>query len=99
MQNRYIGSGVQDNVQDFAPRRFRPLLSRNVAWVDSVWFTDISLTYGQDAYSITAGISNLLDQAPPLVAQFTGPQRNNAVTSSGYDLFGRSFFLTGKIGF
>jgi iron complex outermembrane receptor protein len=99
MQNRYIGSGEQDNLQDFGPRRFRPLLSREVAWVDSVWYTDLSVTYAQDSYSVTAGVSNLFDEPPPLISRRTGPNRNNAVTSSGYDLMGRAIFLTGKIGF
>jgi len=99
MQNRYTGNGEQDNVQEYAERVFAPLMSRRVAWVGSVWYTDISLTYGRQAYSVTAGVSNLFDEDPPLIAIFSGPQRNNAVTSSGYDLFGRTFFLTGKIGF
>ena len=99
MQNRYTGDGEQDNIQEYEERNFSPLFSRRVAWVGSVWYTDISLTYGKQAYSVTAGISNLLDEEPPLIAIFSGPQRNNAVTSSGYDLFGRTFFLTGKIGF
>ncbi len=99
MQNRYIGSGEQDILQDFAPRRFAPLLSRDVAWVDPVWYTDLSVTYAQDSYSVTAGVSNLFDEPPPLISRRTGPNRNNAVTSSGYDLFGQTIFLTGKIGF
>ena len=99
MQNRYIGSGEQDNLQDFAARKFAPVLSRNVAWVDSVWYTDMSITYWQDSFSITGGVSNVFDQGPPLISSFRGPNRNNAVTSSGYDLFGRTFFLTAKIGF
>jgi len=99
MQNRYIGSGVQDNLEDYEARTFAPLLSRSVAWVDSVWYTDISLTYGQDAYSITAGVRNVFAEDPPLIGAFSGPNRNNAVTSSGYDLFGRTIFLTATIGF
>ena len=99
MQNRYIGSGEQDNLQDFAARKFAPVLSRNVAWVDSVWYTDMSITYWQDSFSITGGVSNVFDQGPPLISSGEGPNRNNAVTSSGYDLFGRTFFLTAKIGF
>ena len=99
MQNRYIGSGEQDNLQDFAPRRFAPLLSRDVAWVDSVWYTDLSVTFAQDSYSVTAGVSNLFNEPPPQISTRTGPNRNGAVTSSGYDLIGRTLFLTGKIGF
>jgi len=99
MQNRYTGSGQQDNPQEFAQRNWAPLFSRQVAWVGSVWYTDISLTYWKEAYSVTAGFSNLFDEDPPLIGPLTGPQRNNAVTSSGYDLFGRTFFLTAKIGF
>ena len=48
---------------------------------------------------MTGGVGNVFDKAPPLIGQGVGPQRNNAVTSSGYDLIGRSYFLTGKISF
>ncbi len=56
-------------------------------------YNDVSLTWLKDTYSFTFGVNNLLDKAPPVIDGGFGSQRNNAVTSAGYDLFGRTFFL------
>ncbi len=99
MQNRFIGGAKQDNIDDFASGIFAPLLSRDVAWVDSIWYTDMSLTYAQDSYSISAGVNNISDRDPPLISRGAAPNRNNAVTSSGYDLIGRTIFVNARLGF
>ena len=99
MQNRYIGHGVQDNLQDYTAGIFAPTLSRPVAWVDPAWYTDASLTYAGNRWIISVGVSNLFDESPPLISFGTGPNRNNAVTSSGYDLIGRSLFVSAKLDF
>ncbi len=56
-------------------------------------YHDVSLTWLKDTYSFTFGVNNLLDKAPPIIDGGFGNQRNNAVTSAGYDLFGRTFFV------
>jgi len=99
MQNRYIGSGVQDNLQDYSASVFAPLLTRPVAWVDSRLYTDVSATFARDNWSVSAGVTNLFDESPPLISFGMGPNRNNAVTSSGYDLIGRSVFVTTRFAF
>jgi outer membrane receptor protein involved in Fe transport len=101
MQNRFIGDGQQDDSDPFAPNDAivgSPVI-RDVDFVDSVWYTDLSLTYFRDAWSVSVGINNLLDEPPPLIHNFEGPNRNNAVTSSGYDFFGRSIFMTARVSF
>ena len=101
MQNRFIDGGSVDEPADFRPalpfvfedmREIRP-----VDFVNSTWYTDLSLTYRADNWMITLGANNVFDEDPPLIAFFAGPNRNNAVTSSGYDLIGRTFFLTASI--
>jgi iron complex outermembrane receptor protein len=99
MQNRYIGRGIQDDLQEYRAGIFAPALSRPVAWVDPAWYTDASLTYAGNRWIISAGVSNLFDEQPPLISFGTGPNRNNAVTSSGYDLIGRSLFVSAKLNF
>ncbi len=60
---------------------------------DSVWYHDLSLTYEADEWSVTGGMRNIFDQEPPLIDQGQGPARMNMVVQSGYDLFGRRFFV------
>jgi iron complex outermembrane receptor protein len=104
MQNRFIGDGQQDRVDtlstcDLGGFWIDEPLCREVDFVDSVWYTDLSLTYFSDIWSMTLGVNNLFDEEPPLIDPRTGPNRNNAVTSSGYDLVGRTIFATATLGF
>ncbi len=79
----------------FAGRPLTIPLSR----VGEEWYQDLSLTYDQDTFAITAGVQNLWDNEPPLIDTTRGPNRNNAVASSGYDFIGRTFFLNGRVKF
>jgi len=99
MQNRYIGEQQQDNPDAFRPNPLDGCCtfgeapnSRDVDYVDGIWYTDISLTYLRDSWSATVGVSNAFDESPPLIDTTEGPNRNNAVSSSGYDFFGRTWF-------
>jgi iron complex outermembrane receptor protein len=101
MQNRYIGEQQQDDSDAFLPNllddccAFRAAPnSRDVDYVDGTWYSDLSLTYRQDSWSASIGINNALDEDPPLIDTSEGPNRNNAVSSSGYDFYGRTWFAT-----
>jgi iron complex outermembrane receptor protein len=103
MHNRFIGDGQQDHVdaRSSCDRGYwidEPLC-HVVDFVDSVWYTDLSLTYSSDIWSVTLGVNNLFDEEPPLITPWAGPNRSNAVTSSGYDLVGRTIFATATMGF
>ena len=65
----------------------------------SAVYFDTSLTYGAEDYAVTFGIQNVLDTEPELIDVSAGSNRGNMVTSSGYDLYGRSFFLNGSYKF
>lgn len=65
----------------------------------SAIYFDTSLTYSADDFVVTAGINNVLDKAPEMIDISAGSNRGNLVTSSGYDLFGRSFFLNASYKF
>jgi iron complex outermembrane receptor protein len=100
-QNRYIGEQQQDNSDAFRANPFDPCcafnsapVSRDVDSVDGTWYTDLSLTYLRDSWSATLGVNNALDEDPPLIDTTEGPNRNNAVSSTGYDFFGRTWFAT-----
>jgi len=63
------------------------------------WFNDFSVTYFADTWTVSAGVKNIFDEKPPLVDMDAGSNRLGRLTSSGYDQFGRSFFLTGTKSF
>jgi iron complex outermembrane receptor protein len=65
----------------------------------SAVYFDTSLSYHATNYAVTFGIQNVLDTAPELIDVSAGSNRGNMVTSSGYDLYGRSFFLNGSYKF
>lgn len=65
----------------------------NVCDAGSVWYNDLSATYYRETWTVTGGIKNVADEQPPLIARSAGSNRMNRVTSSGYDQFGRQFFL------
>ncbi|HET7816255.1 MAG TPA: TonB-dependent receptor [Sphingomicrobium sp.] len=67
--------------------------------VGEEWYQDISLTYDIKKYAMTIGIQNLWDNEPPLIDTARGPNRNNAVSSTGYDFIGRTVFLNGRVKF
>ena len=66
---------------------------------EAKWYNDISLTRNFEGFTLTAGMNNVFDVKPPLIDGGAGPNRNNAVTSSGYDLYGRSFFMNASFRF
>ncbi|MBA6237587.1 MULTISPECIES: hypothetical protein [unclassified Colwellia] len=57
------------------------------------------MTYKGEDFLVTAGIKNVFDKAPELVDLTTGLNRGNMVTSSGYNLYGRGFFLNASYRF
>ena len=68
--------------------------SRAVRSFGSQMIQDLSVSYDfNDNVVVTAGIQNLWDKEPPLVDRVGVPNRLNAVSSSGFDFIGRTFFL------
>ena len=70
-----------------------------VCSADSAVYVDSSLTYAADDFAITFGITNVFDTEPELVDISAGSNRGNMVTSSGYDLLGRGYFLNASYRF
>ena len=102
MQNRFLDDGQQDGTEPLLLTGMFAadgIASRDLDFVDSIWYTDVSLTYIQDTWSATLGISNVADEDPPLIHAFEGPNRNSAVSSAGYDFFGRTWFATVVVSF
>ncbi len=109
-ENRRIGAGDGDATTASAVRFLDQLPAQTAAqriaagsitvdFVPPVWYHDASLAYTKDNYTLTFGVRNIADRTPPLIDAGLANQRNNAVTSSGYDLFGRTFFINGAVRF
>jgi iron complex outermembrane receptor protein len=71
----------------------------SVCTAAEAWYNDIAVTYSGDTWSVSAGINNLLDEEPPIVDMSAGSNRLGRVTSSGYDQFGQTVFVTATFGF
>jgi iron complex outermembrane receptor protein len=103
-ESRFIGAQRNDFVAPSASGFFldsagNRLQTTPVNFVESVWYHDAAITYAQDAWDITFGIRNVFDKEPPLINSSLGGQRNNAVSSAGYDFFGRTFFANARKSF
>ncbi|MGF1509924.1 MAG: TonB-dependent receptor domain-containing protein [Myxococcota bacterium] len=61
--------------------------------VGDVTYTDVSLSWTEDAWQLTFGVNNLTDESPPFVVN------GSASLSDGYDFRGRFFFLRGEYRF
>jgi len=108
-QGRYIGetAGDEDIVEAFEPFTQKAFLAtdkatRPVATAGRRFYSDVSFSIdltGLAPMVFSAGINNVTDQDPPLIDNGEGPNRLNAVTSSGFDLLGRSFFANATMRF
>ena len=53
----------------------------------------VSLGYRGDKWSVTGGVRNLTDKAPPVISSGFYNRVGNAPLYSGYDYVGRTLFL------
>lgn len=104
-RTRYQSDGQQDNSDAFAAVTPNPGGTtacaiagvtgecRDVDFVDDYFVHDASISFEADMWNFSAGVNNIFNEAPPLIDQGEGPARMNIVVQSGYDLYGRRFFL------
>ncbi|MCQ8185314.1 TonB-dependent receptor plug domain-containing protein [Parvularcula maris] len=107
-RSRYFGKGQQEASDDFADTTGDEFGAtacdiagyvgqcRDVDFVDNYVMHDASVSYAADSWTITAGVQNVFDAAPPLVDQGEAPARTNIVVQSGYDLIGRRAFINAR---
>ncbi|UYV17164.1 TonB-dependent receptor domain-containing protein [Porphyrobacter sp. ULC335] len=67
---------------------------RNVGFADDYFEHTASIRYNKDNITLTAGVTNLLDRAPPQVDSTEVFAVNNVAIGNGYDLDGREFFAS-----
>lgn len=99
--HRRIGRQFEDPTEIFRDNPFFTgvQLTRDLDFVEAVWYHDAAVVWTRDNFSLSAGVNNITDREPPLIDDSEGPNRNNAVSSTGYDFFGRTYFVTGRITF
>ncbi|MCF6196699.1 MAG: hypothetical protein L3J50_08345, partial [Emcibacter sp.] len=69
---------------------------RPVFFTNNYVVHDVSLTWHPGDYSVTLGIGNVFDRAPEVIDTSGVFGTRNYPYGVGYDLNGRSVFLTGK---
>jgi iron complex outermembrane receptor protein len=70
-------------------------MTRSDCSADEAWYWDASATYAIDeTFRISGGVNNIADASPAYVSQAAGSNRGGRVVGSGYDQFGRSYFLS-----
>ena len=74
------------------------LLCRDVGDTPSYKVHAASLRYAGDAWGVRVGASNIFDEGPPLVdANEYASTIKNAPIGAGYDLDGRTWFLSAYV--
>lgn len=61
--------------------------------IDDYYLSHLSLRYKADDWSITGGVRNVADKDPPRISTGAYSVIGNAPLYSGYDYFGRSYFV------
>ncbi len=67
---------------------------RNVGFADDYFEHTASIRYEGDKITLTAGVTNIFDRAPPQVDSASVFAVNNVAIGNGYDLDGREFFAS-----
>jgi hypothetical protein len=58
-----------------------------------------SLEYKADKWSIIAGVRNFTDETPPPISAGAYNRRGSTLLYSGFDYFGRTWFVNGQVSF
>jgi iron complex outermembrane receptor protein len=68
---------------------------RDVGFADDYMIHTLSVSYNEDNWAVALGVRNLQDKAPPMVDGSEVSSKNNAAIGYGYDMMGRTVFLSG----
>ncbi|ACT58584.1 TonB-dependent receptor domain-containing protein [Hirschia baltica] len=68
--------------------------ARYIVDADSTLTHDLSVRYQNDDWSIVGGFLNVFDEDPPYISTGVANRRGNIPLSGGYDLRGRTAFVT-----
>ncbi|WP_340679323.1 TonB-dependent receptor [Paraglaciecola sp.] len=94
---RFIGKGETDEPDDFdtnTPCDGLSVLCRPVYYTDNYTTHSVSVNYSGDNYAVTIGVQNVFNDAPPKVDGDGVFSTRNIPLGVGYDLYGRSAYLS-----
>ena len=94
-------ASIDAECDDFVDQTHFDLINPTASFcvAEEAWYNDLSATYQADSWTVSVGVNNVADEQPPLVDMDAGSNRLGRVTSSGYDQFGRTLFVTATFGF
>ena len=76
-----------------------PVTCRDVGFADDYMVHTVSLGYREDNWGAVVGIRNIQDKAPPMVDGSEVTSKNNAAIGYGYDMMGRTIFVSAGYSF
>ena len=95
---RWIQAGQQDDLGTFEDDGLAcdglAVSCRPVAYTDNYTQHSVSLNYSQDNWSLTFGVQNVFNDAPPRIDTGGVFGRTNVPLGVGYDLYGRTAYLS-----
>lgn len=82
-----------DNTSSYAYYEEDPATSEFKLYTPNYFLSSLSVQYTAKDWGVTAGVRNLFDKEPPTTSYTPYSRVGNALLYSGYDFFGRSFFV------
>ena len=96
--SRFIQGGEEDDLGDFEEDGIAcdglDTTCRAVAYTEDYWKHDVSINYSHDNYTVNFGIQNVFNEAPPRIDTDGSFGVNNIPLGVGYDLLGRTAYLS-----
>lgn len=89
----HYGLDWVDNMSSYAYYEEDPATSAYKLSVPNYFTSNMSLQYNGKSWSITGGVRNIGDKEPPVISSGVYNRVGNAPLYSGYDYFGRSYFV------
>ena len=91
-QARY-GIDWIDKMESYTYYEEDPATSQYKLYTPNYFLQAVSLQYEADKWSVTGGVRNLADKEPPTISQGVYNTVGNALLYSGFDYFGRTYFM------
>ncbi|WWW34954.1 hypothetical protein V8017_18855 [Stenotrophomonas rhizophila] len=91
-QTRY---GVEwiDKMESYTYYEEDPATSQYKLYTPNYFLQSFSVQYEADKWSVTGGVRNLADKEPPTISRGVYNTVGNALLYSGFDYFGRTYFM------
>ncbi len=82
-----------DEMESYTYYEEDPATSQYKLYTPNYFLQAVSVQYEADKWSVTGGVRNLADKEPPTISQGVYNTVGNALLYSGFDYFGRTYFM------